>query len=60
MTHTLVEHGVARGLLNVMLEIRSDLIGDSASQAAMAEWLSRCLAAAFAVLTARSGGREFA
>ncbi|MGR3715316.1 MAG: N-formylglutamate amidohydrolase [Thermohalobaculum sp.] len=60
VTHTLAEHGVARGLLNVMLEIRNDLIGDSASQAAMAEWLSRCLAEALAVLTVRSGGREIA
>jgi len=60
VTHTLVEHGVARGLLNVMLEIRNDLIGDSASQAAMARWLSRCLAEALAVLTDTSGGREIA
>ncbi len=60
VTHTLVEHGVSRGLLNVMLEIRNDLIGDSASQAAMARWLSRCLAEALAALTDRSGGREFA
>ncbi len=60
VTHTLAEHGVARGLLNVMLEIRNDLIGDSASQAAMARWLSRCLAAALATLTDTSGGREIA
>ena len=60
VTHTLVEHGVARGLLNVMLEIRNDLIGKPASQAAMAQWLSRCLAEALAALTDRSGGREIA
>ena len=60
VTHTLVEHAVSRGLLNVMLEIRNDLIGDSASQAAMARWLSRCLAEALAALTDRSGGREIA
>jgi len=60
VTHTLVEHGVARGLLNVMLEVRNDLIGDSASQAAIARWLSRCVAEALAALTDRSGGREIA
>ena len=60
VTHTLAEHGVARGLLNVMLEIRSDLIGDAASQAAMARWLSRCVAEALAVLTDTSEGREIA
>jgi predicted N-formylglutamate amidohydrolase len=60
VTHTLAEHGVARRLLNVMLEIRNDLIGDSASQAAMARWLSRCVAEALAALTIGSGGREIA
>jgi predicted N-formylglutamate amidohydrolase len=60
VTHTLAEHGVARGLLNVMLEIRNDLIGDSASQAAMAQWLARCVAEALTALTIRSGGREIA
>lgn len=37
VTHTLREHALPRGLLNVMLEIRSDLIADRASQQAMAE-----------------------
>lgn len=60
VTHTLAEHGVARGLLNVMLEIRNDLIADRAGQAGMAKWLSRCLAQALAVLTVGSGGREIA
>jgi predicted N-formylglutamate amidohydrolase len=60
VTHTLVEHGVSRGLLNVMLEIRNDLIKDSASQAAMARWLSRCVAEALTVLTDAPEGREFA
>ena len=32
--------------MNAMLEIRNDPIGDCASQAAMAQWLSRCLAEA--------------
>ena len=60
VTHTLAEHGVSRGLLNVMLEIRNDLISDHASQTGMAEWLSRCLAEAFAALAVVSGGREIA
>jgi len=57
VTHTLIEHGVARGLLNVMLEIRNDLIKDSASQTAMAQWLARCATAA---LGNESGAREIA
>ncbi len=60
VTHTLAEHGVARGLLNVMLEIRNDLIGEPASQAAMARWLARCVLEALAALTVSSGGREIA
>ena len=59
-THPLARHGVARGLLNVMLEIRNDLIGDAASQAAMARWLSRCLTAALAALADAPEGREIA
>jgi predicted N-formylglutamate amidohydrolase len=58
VTHTLVEHGLARGLMNVMLEIRNDLIEDSASQMAMAEWLSRCVAEALAEQTGMSGGER--
>jgi predicted N-formylglutamate amidohydrolase len=60
VTHTLVEHGIARGLLNVMLEIRNDLIADCASQTAMAELLSRCIAEALAALADRPGEREIA
>lgn len=41
VTHTLAEHGVRRGLLNAMLEIRNDLIAERAAQKAMAERLSR-------------------
>jgi len=60
VTHTLAEHGVARGLLNVMLEIRNDLIADSASQAAMAEWLASCVLEALMTLAEPSEGREIA
>ena len=56
--HTLIEHGVSRGLLNVMLEIRNDLIADRASQTEMAEWLSRRLTRALAALAVNPGGRE--
>ena len=55
--HTLIEHGVSRGLLNVMLEIRNDLIADHASQTEIAKWLSGCLTAA---LANSSGEREIA
>lgn len=48
VTHTLVEHGLSRRLLNVMLEIRHDLIDDAATQQAMAERLSQWLVAALA------------
>ena len=48
VTHTLREHALPHGHLNVMLEVRSDLIADEAAQNAMAEilanWLMRALA----------------
>ena len=47
VTHTLKEHALPGGHLNVMLEVRSDLITDSASQDRMADllagWLTRAL-----------------
>jgi predicted N-formylglutamate amidohydrolase len=47
VTHTLKEHAVAHGHLNVMIEIRNDLIADEASQAAMAQtlagWITQAL-----------------
>ncbi len=46
VTHTLIEHGVARGLRNVMLEIRNDLITNASEQSAMAQMLSAWIAAA--------------
>jgi predicted N-formylglutamate amidohydrolase len=60
VTHTLIEHGISRGLLNVMIEIRNDLIADKASQAGMAEWLSKCLAGALERLADMSGERKIA
>ena len=51
VTHTLVEHAMSRGLLNVMLEIRNDLVADAAGQRAMAGFLSRAVAEALAGLS---------
>lgn len=48
VTHTLQEHGVAHGHLNVMLEIRNDLIQTPAKQRQMAEVIARWLQDAFA------------
>ncbi len=56
--HTLVEHALPRGLLNVMLEIRHDLIDDPSRQRAMAEWLSGCAAEALASLAKTMDNRE--
>ncbi len=40
VTHTLRRHGIARGLPNVMIEIRNDLIDTPERQSAMADRLS--------------------
>lgn len=47
VTHTLREHGVMAGHLNVMLEIRNDLIATPQQQDEMAAMIARWLAAAF-------------
>lgn len=48
VTHTLKEHALPNGHLNVMLEVRNDLIADAGSQTAMADqlstWVERALA----------------
>ncbi|MDJ0896868.1 MAG: N-formylglutamate amidohydrolase [Alphaproteobacteria bacterium] len=43
VTHTLVKHALPRGLLNVMLEVGSDLIDVESTQAAMAARLCAAL-----------------
>ena len=48
VTHTLAEHAVPNGLLNVMIEVRSDLITASSSPLAMAELLAECAQIALA------------
>ena len=50
VTHTLARHGVANGILNAMLEIRSDLISSVAGQERIAGQLSPMLQAARASL----------
>jgi predicted N-formylglutamate amidohydrolase len=40
VTHTLKEHALANGLLNVMIEIRNDLIANEAGQEVMAGFLA--------------------
>lgn len=58
--HTLDEHAVSRGLLNVMLEIRNDLIADRDSQTKMADWLAGCLTKALGSLTENTKGQGVA
>lgn len=50
VTHTLKEHGLKHGLLNVMLEIRSDLIETPDAQQKMGDQIARWLRAALAHL----------
>lgn len=40
VTHTLREHGLANGLMNVMIEVRNDLIRDESGQGVMAGFLA--------------------
>ncbi len=50
VTHTLKEHALPHGHLNVMLEIRNDLLGDAKAQSSMADKLARWLSTALATL----------
>ncbi|GIT91712.1 N-formylglutamate amidohydrolase [Jannaschia pagri] len=50
VTHTLREHGLPNGHLNVMLEIRNDLIVTDAAQAEVGRTIARWLAAAMAAM----------
>jgi predicted N-formylglutamate amidohydrolase len=52
VTHTLQRHAIARGIPNVMLEIRNDLIADAGGQADWAEIIARL------ILRAAADGRE--
>lgn len=46
VTHTLKEHAVAHGVLNVMIEVRNDLLADSAGIETIATWLQSLLTSA--------------
>ncbi|WP_371225460.1 N-formylglutamate amidohydrolase [Roseovarius sp. 2305UL8-3] len=50
VTHSLIEHGVSRGLANVMLEIRNDLIRDADGVETLAQDVLTLLAPALAKL----------
>jgi predicted N-formylglutamate amidohydrolase len=43
VTHTLAKHAIPRGLLNVMIEVRNDLIASEDGQSSIAEILSAML-----------------
>jgi predicted N-formylglutamate amidohydrolase len=43
VTHTLREHGLSKGLPNVMIEVRNDLIQDVAGQKVVADYLAGLL-----------------
>jgi predicted N-formylglutamate amidohydrolase len=54
--YTVPVHGERRGLPHVEIEIRQDLIGDPAGQAAWAERLARLLPAAYSAVRRRDAG----
>ena len=58
VTHSLVLHGVNNGLANVMIEIRNDLVRDSAEEAQMTEELLVLLRPALAHLAAAAPATE--
>lgn len=43
VTHTLIQHGLKNGLLNVMIEIRNDLVSNEIGQKVMADYLTGIL-----------------
>lgn len=51
VTHTLIEHGLKNGLLNVMIEIRNDLVSDEIGQKVMADYLTGLLGESLASLS---------
>jgi predicted N-formylglutamate amidohydrolase len=40
VTHTLIEHGIANAIPNVMIEVRNDLLTSAAEQAAVGDYLA--------------------
>jgi predicted N-formylglutamate amidohydrolase len=49
VTHTLKLHGLANGLMNVMIEVRNDLIRDEAGQEVMAGFLAGLIRQSLAI-----------
>lgn len=49
VTHTLKQHGLANGLLNVMIEVRNDLIRDEAGQEVVAGFLAGLIRESLAI-----------
>ncbi|MEX1035877.1 MAG: N-formylglutamate amidohydrolase [Sneathiella sp.] len=60
VTHTLKVHAIERGKLNVMLEIRNDLIRDANSQKTVADMLSTLLRRALLEINAEKDGVRIA
>jgi len=51
VTHTLQKHGISNGLMNVMIEVRNDLIVGAEQQLTVAKMLANLLTASIAELT---------
>lgn len=60
VTHTLKRHGIANGFLNVMLEVRNDLIATPTGQVAWGERLAGLLGAALRMIAKGKEGRSVA
>ncbi len=56
VTHSLKIHGIARGIPNVMIEVRNDLVGDAAGLQRISAWLNPLLAAALADVLGEGAG----
>ncbi|MCZ7977346.1 N-formylglutamate amidohydrolase [Agrobacterium tumefaciens] len=52
VTHTLVEHGIANGIPNVVIEVRNDLLVTADDQAAVGSYLSRLIGKAASTVKA--------
>ncbi len=56
VTHSLKVHGIARGIPNVMIEVRNDLVADAAGLARVSAWLDPLLAAALGDVLGEGAG----
>ena len=57
VTHTLIEHGVANGLPNVMIEVRNDLVRDEKGQARVSALLEALLSGSLAEKISRGNSK---